>query len=142
VTATGDPVEDLVQLALVYRTSALADPHLYSIMFTKAVPGFEPNDDAAELARNTLAPLEETVRAGIETGVLADVDPGVVAVSCWAFVHGLVSLELNGNLPSEFSVGDADETALRANANGWKQHVADFTRRRIDGRRRRRDRER
>jgi AcrR family transcriptional regulator len=120
-TGTGDPVEDLVQLALVYRTSALADPHLYSIMFTKAVPGSEPNDDTAERARNTLAPLEETVRAGIEAGVLADVDPGVIAVSCWAFVHGLVSLELNGDLPSEFSVGDAYETALRANANGWRR---------------------
>jgi AcrR family transcriptional regulator len=118
---SGDPVEDLVRLGLVYRTSALADPHLYPIMFTKAVPGFEPNKEAAALGRANLAPLEKTVRAGVESGVFADVDPGVIAVSCWGFVHGLVSLELNGNLPTEFSVGDAYETALRANANGWRR---------------------
>jgi AcrR family transcriptional regulator len=121
VTRTGDPVEDLVHLGLAYRASALADPHLYPIMFTKAVPGFEPNAEAADLGRDTLAPLEETVRTGVESGVLADVGPGVIAVSCWGFVHGLVSLELNGNLPPEFSTGDAYETALRANANGWRR---------------------
>jgi AcrR family transcriptional regulator len=121
VPGTGDPVEDLVRLGLVYRSSALADPHLYPIMFTKAVPGFEPNAEAAKLGRDMLAPLEKTVRAGVESGALADVGPGVIAVSCWGFVHGLVSLELNGNLPPEFSVGDAYETALRANANGWRR---------------------
>src|SRR6187399_2948598 len=34
----GDPVEDFIRLGLAYRESALAEPHLYSIMFTKAVP--------------------------------------------------------------------------------------------------------
>jgi len=121
VTRTGDTLDDLVRLGLVYRESALADPHLYPIMFTKAVPGFEPNEEAAELGRATLAPLEETVRAGVESGVLADVDPGIIAVSCWGFVHGMVSLELNGNLPAEFHVGDTYETALRANVNGWRR---------------------
>ena len=121
VQLTGDPVEDLVRLGLAYRASALADPQLYSIMFTNAVPGFEPSAEAAALGRANLAPLEESVRAGVESGVFADIDPDVIAVSCWGFVHGLVSLELNGNLPDEFSVGDAYETALRANANGWRR---------------------
>jgi AcrR family transcriptional regulator len=121
VELTGDPVEDLVRLGLAYRASALADPQLYSIMFTNAVPGFEPSAEAAALGRANLAPLEESVRAGVESGVFADIDPDVIAVSCWGFVHGLVSLELNGNLPDEFSVGDAYETALRANANGWRR---------------------
>jgi AcrR family transcriptional regulator len=120
-TRTGDIVEDIVRLGLVYRESALADPHLYPIMFTKAVPGFEPNEEAAELGRATLAPLEETVRAGVESGVLTEVDPGIITVSCWGFVHGMVSLELNGNLPDGFNVGDTYKTALRANVNGWRR---------------------
>ncbi|GAB3475492.1 TetR/AcrR family transcriptional regulator [Amycolatopsis cihanbeyliensis] len=121
VEPTGDTVVDMVRLGLAYRESALADPHLYSIMFTTAVPGFEPNEEAGELASSTLEPLLTTVRAGIEAGVLRQEPPEVIAVSCWGLVHGLVSLELNGNIPEQAGLGvsKAYEIALRANAEGW-----------------------
>jgi AcrR family transcriptional regulator len=118
-TLTGEAIEDLVALGSAYRASALADPNLYGIMFTKSVPGFEPNEDADELARETLKPLENIVRRAVAEGVFADVPPETIAVACWAFVHGLVSLELTGNLPEEFDVTGSYETALRANASGW-----------------------
>jgi AcrR family transcriptional regulator len=121
VTRTGDAIEDMVRLGLAYRTTALADPQLYSIMFTGSVPGVTPNEETGRLSRAALMPLEDTIRAGVESGVLADVALELVTVSWWSFVHGLVSLELNGNLPAEFSSGDACETALRANANGWRR---------------------
>ncbi len=120
----GDAVEDLVTLGSAYRASALADPNLYGIMFTRSVPGFEPNEDAEELARETLKPLERTIRQAIADGVFVDVPPETVAVACWAFVHGLVSLELTGNLPEEFDVTSTYETALRANASGWLAHTS------------------
>ncbi|TNC21664.1 TetR/AcrR family transcriptional regulator [Amycolatopsis alkalitolerans] len=116
---TGDAFEDLVRLGLVYRESALADPHLYSIMFTKAVPGFEPTAEASELGRRTLAPLVEVVRDGISSGRFADVPPETIAVSSWGIVHGLVSLELNGNLPSDSDVAGTFEASLRAHVTGW-----------------------
>ncbi|WP_410577730.1 TetR/AcrR family transcriptional regulator [Amycolatopsis sp. lyj-108] len=119
VTLSGDPIEDLVRLGVAYRESALADPHLYAIMFTKSVPGFEPVEETSEQARATMAPLEETIRKAIADGVFLDLPPEVVTVACWGFVHGLVSLELNGNLPEKFTVSTAYETALRANASGW-----------------------
>lgn len=119
VPRTGDAVEDMVQLGLAYRDSALADPHLYSIMFTKAVPGFEPRPEADELGRRTLSPLVEVVRAGISSGLFAEVAPETIVVSAWGIAHGLVSLELNGNLPPAFDVGASYEAALRANARGW-----------------------
>ena len=116
---TGDPVDDLVALGTAYRASALADPHLYGIMFTKSVPGFEPNSDAGQRARATMEPLLEIIRAAIAAGVFADVPPETIAVGCWAFVHGLVSLELSGNLPDGLDVAGSAEIALRANASGW-----------------------
>jgi AcrR family transcriptional regulator len=121
VPRTDDPVEDFVRLGLAYRDSALADPHLYSIMFTKAVPGFEPGEEAARLARRTLAPLADTVRAAIESGRFVDVSPDTIAISAWGIVHGLVSLELNGNLPATFDVAVSYEAALRAHAKGWQR---------------------
>jgi AcrR family transcriptional regulator len=119
VERTGDVVEDLVRLGLVYRDSALADPHLYPIMFTRAVPGFEPNEEAGRLARSTLQPVLELAREGVTAGTLADVSPELITISCWGFVHGLVSLELNGDLPPEHRTVEAYTTALRANARGW-----------------------
>ncbi len=119
VTLSGDPVEDLVRLGVAYRESALADPHLYAIMFTKSVPGFEPAEETSEHARATMAPLEGTIRQAVADGVFLDVPPEVVTVACWGFVHGLVSLELNGNLPEQYTVSTAYETALRVNAAGW-----------------------
>jgi AcrR family transcriptional regulator len=119
---TGDAVGDLVALGTAYRASALADPHLYGIMFTKSVPGFEPNADAEQLARETLKPLEDIIRRAIADGVFVDVPTETIAVGCWAFVHGLVSLELTGNLPEGFDVTGSYETALRANASGWVKH--------------------
>ncbi|RZQ62795.1 TetR/AcrR family transcriptional regulator [Amycolatopsis suaedae] len=119
VETTGDVAEDLVRLGLAYRESALADPHLYTIMFTQAVPGFEPGDDAAELALGTLRPLRDLVTAGIEAGVFRDVDPDVMTMSAWGLAHGLVSLEVSGSQPDTFDFGGAYETALRMNVRGW-----------------------
>ncbi|GAA5170565.1 MULTISPECIES: TetR/AcrR family transcriptional regulator [Amycolatopsis] len=122
VERTGDAVEDLVRLGLVYRESALADPHLYSVMFTTAVPGFEPTEEAQRLGREALAPLVEVVRNGVESGQFEDVAPETIAISAWGLVHGLVSLELNGTLPPDFDVASSYETALRAHAGGWRRH--------------------
>ncbi|HVV10690.1 TetR/AcrR family transcriptional regulator [Amycolatopsis sp.] len=121
VVPSGDPAEDFVRLGLAYRESALADPNLYSIMFTKAVPGFEPAPESTDLARRTLSPLIEAVREAIAAKVFADVAPETIAVSAWGLVHGLVSLELNGNLPTGFDVAASYETALRAHADGWRR---------------------
>jgi AcrR family transcriptional regulator len=111
VTRTGDPAEDLVQLGMAYRTAALAEPHLYLIMFTKAVAGFEPD---REVAVQVLGPL---VEVGRSTGLP---DPETAAMTVWGLVHGLVSLELNGNLTDAGQV----ERVLRAGLAGFTVTVA------------------
>ncbi|WP_018682432.1 TetR/AcrR family transcriptional regulator [Actinokineospora enzanensis] len=118
VTPTGDPAEDLIQLGLAYRTSALADPHLYSIMFGAALPGFEPDESAAEQSRAALSPLLEVIETGVHTGIFTD-PHNTMAVGCWGIVHGLVSLELCGSLPPDLDTTTAYEHSLRANVRGW-----------------------
>ena len=118
VTPTGDPLEDLVRLGIAYRDSALADPHLYAIMFGDAIPGFEPDEEAHALALAALAPLQDTVRAGVETGLFTG-PANSMTMACWAIVHGFVSLELTGALPPELDVASTYETALRNNLAGW-----------------------
>ncbi|GAA4415742.1 TetR/AcrR family transcriptional regulator [Actinokineospora soli] len=119
VELTDDPAEDLVRLGLAYRASALADPHLYDIMFGDAIPGFDPDDDARATALSALSPLNSAITAGITSGVFLD-SPKTMAMACWGIAHGLVSLELNNALPPGMDPSTTYESALRANLNGWR----------------------
>src|SRR5262249_37985695 len=121
VRPSPDPLADLRALGHAYRASALADPHLYSVMFGSPVPGFEPEPDDYSRAKATFAPLLATVRRAITAGLLIDADPELIATALWANVHGLVSLELRAAtattiVPPE----ELFDTALRATLNGWR----------------------
>src|SRR5829696_293212 len=111
-------------LAAVYdeavRRFALADPHLYGVMFSPRAPGFEPDSDAVERSKSTFAPLVDAVRRAIDRGQLPPCNPVQVATACWAAAHGVVSLELGSFLPSD--AGDASEVfaaTLRSLTAGW-----------------------
>jgi AcrR family transcriptional regulator len=121
VTPSDDPLTDLLALGRAYRDSALADPHLYAVMFGSSVPGFEPAPQDYAHAEATFIPLLDTVRRAIAAGLLRDADPGLIATALWANVHGLVSLELRGAMPGgAVAPGELFETAIRANLNGWQ----------------------
>lgn len=117
VSHTDDPLFDLLQLGVVYRESALADPHLYSIMFAHPVPEFEPDQEAALQSRSTMEPLLDAVRRGVEAGALRAEKPELIGFSLWATVHGLVSLELAGCAPED--VGADYRRSLQAAVAGW-----------------------
>ena len=116
VPVTDDPAEDLVQIGLAYRRSALADPQFYSVLYSKVV---EPTKAMSRAAGRTFAPVIDTVRRAVEGGVFVDEDPEQIAMSMWGIAHGLVSLELNGNLPPGIDPAATYELALRAHGRGW-----------------------
>ena len=119
VPVTEDPAEDLVQIGLAYRRSALADPQFYSVLYSKVV---EPTKAMSRAAGRTFAPVINTVRRAIEQQVFLDEDPEQIAMSMWGIAHGLVSLELNGNLPPGIDAAATYELALRAHGRGWLSH--------------------
>ncbi|MFJ6675284.1 TetR/AcrR family transcriptional regulator [Actinosynnema sp. NPDC091369] len=120
VPQTDDPVEDLVQIGLAYRAGALADPQFYLVMFSKVVPNFEPSDETKEAAVQTFLPVVRDVGRAVESGLFAPEPPERIALAMWGMVHGLVSLELNGNLPPGVEIAPVYERALRAHADGWR----------------------
>jgi AcrR family transcriptional regulator len=96
-TAT-DPLASLVELGHGYRLAALESRHLYGLMFGPRPPGLEPEDDDDTAAAATFSPLVEGVRNAVTAGVLVG-DPERIALHLWVVAHGMVSLELSGQLP-------------------------------------------
>ena len=99
VPRTDDVPDDLIRVAVAYRTWALDNPRYYAIMFRSAVPGFEPSPDSVEFARTGLAKLVERVHQAAQRGDLtgaAGFDPTQIATFLWATCHGMISLELDG----------------------------------------------
>lgn len=92
--ATGE--DPLAALAGVYRSFALAHPHLYRLMTGRP------------LRRDLLPPgLEARAAASVVHAAGGNPDR---ARSLWALAHGLVDLELNGRFPPGADV----EAAWRA----------------------------
>ncbi|MFN8040481.1 MAG: TetR/AcrR family transcriptional regulator [Acidimicrobiales bacterium] len=96
VRTTADPVADLRRCGLAYRRNALSNPTHYLVMFERIVPGFEPSPEAKAAGVGTLALLEARISRGVELGQVIDrPDPAELALSLWASLHGMVSLELH-----------------------------------------------
>ncbi|WP_432970417.1 TetR/AcrR family transcriptional regulator [Dactylosporangium sp. CA-233914] len=103
VPRTDDAVADLRGLGQAYRANALANPHLYELMFGRPVPEFQPDAETAALIQPTFDALVAAVARCTAEGAFAPSEPYDVAVMLNGLAHGLCSLELRGAL------GDPDE---------------------------------
>lgn len=99
VGATDDPVADMALLGRAYRRNALANSHLYSVMFGgSSLAGFSLSEEDRQAGRYTLLhAVECAVRCGT-AGRFSTVQPEMTASQMWIAVHGLVTLELGGYL--------------------------------------------
>jgi AcrR family transcriptional regulator len=118
-TQETDPLRRLASLAQVYRRHALADPDYYRVMFGGAIADFQPSDAAVAVSRKPFRVLVDAVQACMAAGVFLPADPELVAAALWATVHGVISLQLAGNL-SELEANAVFLSATRALASGYQ----------------------
>ncbi len=118
VERTDDPLGDLARLGLAYREFAIGNPHLYAVLFSRPMPEFEPDDDARNEALSSFNVLVDLVKAAIDAGLLLD-SPDTVTWGLWAIVHGLVTLELENNLPDDVDPAERFATVVLAALRGW-----------------------
>ncbi|MFC5181448.1 TetR-like C-terminal domain-containing protein [Actinomadura harenae] len=106
VPPSDDPLADLARLAVAYRANALANPHLYSVMFGGAVLGALCEDDEEIRSgrftegAGTFGVLVEATGRAMSAGRLpgvGDADPADVSAQLWSALHGYVMLELGGH---------------------------------------------
>lgn len=94
-----DPFRDLRAMALAYRDNALANPHLYAVMFggPQAI-GMELTDEHLANAESSLRTVADATARARDAGQLIDLDKWELARRLWAAAHGAVLLELGGYL--------------------------------------------
>jgi AcrR family transcriptional regulator len=93
-----DALTAMARLGEAYRDTALANPHLYNLMFGGAVPGFTPDAASQAAADATFSPLVEAVQRCLDEGALVGDDAERIATFLWSVTHGVVSLEISGKL--------------------------------------------
>jgi AcrR family transcriptional regulator len=118
VQRTSDPRADLAALSQAFRANALANPHLYDLMFGKPFPGFAPDDEEAREALGTFQALVDAVQRCRDEGVIGTAEPLEVALVLFGMVHGLASLELKGWLGGPEQADQLWEIANRMALHG------------------------
>jgi AcrR family transcriptional regulator len=131
--ASNDPREKLEAIGLAYRNWAHTYPQRYQLIFGTPLPGYQAPAEkvfpssarsisalfsvveeiraAGNLRTNSVPTVNDKYRAYYEQWrtYSGDINPVslFVAMIIWARVHGIVSLELQGNLPPFGENGDA-----------------------------------
>ena len=124
-----DPAENVVRLGLAYRENALADPHLYALLFANAARAYlDADDEVGRLADSAFDILVNAVRRAVAAGVFVQEPAELIALGLWGLVHGLVTLEMQGTIPQDVPVDPAYELAVRAGVRGWLRSDRNDTR--------------
>lgn len=94
---TDDPLADLVVAGTAYRAFALAEPHLYLVMFGSASLGeYRLTEEELEVGLAAFGQLVAVVERVMDAGAIRRADPAAVAGQFWAALHGYVMIELSG----------------------------------------------
>jgi AcrR family transcriptional regulator len=124
---TDDPGADLLALGWAFRANALANPHLYDLMFRSPFPGLDLPVEDCEEALATFQVLVSAVRRCLEAGVIAPADPDDVAQMLFGLVDGLAGLELRGWLGESETAGRRWELALSVALRGLQRPGGETT---------------
>ncbi|MFE3991508.1 TetR/AcrR family transcriptional regulator [Streptomyces goshikiensis] len=111
---SADPFADLYALAVAYRRWARGHSHLYTVLFG----GVQPFDPSGEIgASDPIRPLLAAIDRALAASVLAG-EATSIALSIWATLHGMVTLELAGALDAATAEA-AFRSTIDATLRGW-----------------------
>ncbi|MFF3656322.1 TetR/AcrR family transcriptional regulator [Streptomyces olivochromogenes] len=111
---SADPLADLYALAVAYRRWGRGHSHLYTVLFG-GVQSFDPSGEVG--ASDPVLPLLAAIDRALAASVLVG-EATSIALSIWATLHGLMTLELAGALDAA-TAEVAFRSAIHATLRGW-----------------------
>lgn len=103
---TKDPVADLLALGKAYRANALENSHFYRVMFNSTLGSSTPerSSETFDMLVGAVERAAGCTRSQAQTR----------AYRLWAYIHGLVSLELNSFTPPAAETEDTEQAFIAA----------------------------
>lgn len=113
VERTDDPVADMAVLGRAYRHNAVANSHLYAVMFGgSSLAGFSLTEEDRQYGRYTMINVVECASRCIAAQRFRSTDAGLVAHHMWMATHGMVTLELGDYLIEPWTADSCLESQL------------------------------
>ena len=113
VKPSGDPVADLALIGRGYRHNAIANRHVFRVMFGEpSLGGFALSEEDRQHGRYTLSAVTDSAAECVEAGRFRPDDPALIAHQMWLGVHGTVMLEIGGYLISPYDADTCFEAQL------------------------------
>lgn len=97
-----DPLRLLVGSAWAYVSFGLEFPAYYKVTFSGTLENEHIHRDFMEISQRNLQLLKNIIEQCRSTGILQaeEIDSEIQAISLWGQLHGLVSLIIQGQIPS------------------------------------------
>lgn len=97
-----DPLRQFTGAAWAYVQFGLESPAHYKIIFSGVLQDEHSHPEFVEFSQRNMQTLRTIVERCREAGILnaSDMDSELQAVSLWGVIHGLVSLIIHGQVPS------------------------------------------
>lgn len=98
--AVPDPVASLKLCMTLYADFAQDQPEFYEMMFMAKLRSNDPQLEqrSQQQIQMALQFLTERVQKCVQTGLIRDVEPRACALRLWSLCHGMVSLQVLGEL--------------------------------------------
>ncbi|GAP12742.1 transcriptional regulator, TetR family [Longilinea arvoryzae] len=111
-----DPLRQLVGAAWAYVQFGLEAPAHYKITFSGAIQDEHGHPEFMEISQRNMQVLKAIVERCRAAGIMdsGGMDAELQAVSLWGLIHGLVSLWIQGQLPSHLMQRITPEAMLIA----------------------------
>mgnify|MGYP006128461369 CR=1 FL=1 len=95
-----DPVASLKLCMTLYAEFALKQPEFYEMMFMAKLRSEDPQLEkrSQQQIQMALLFLKARVTKCVSTGLINEVDPNACALRLWSLCHGMVSLQVLGQL--------------------------------------------
>jgi AcrR family transcriptional regulator len=103
----------VARLAAAYRAWAVAQPHRYRLLFGAPLPGYNAHDERLVVAAHramtvvfqaltSATPVGDSTLEAQLAAWAPEVEPGraLAGVTAWSRLHGIVTLEIEGNFAS------------------------------------------
>jgi len=97
-TYANDPKRQLQEGAWAYVQFAMSNTDTFKIMFSGVLDKEKEYPAFVEISQKTFHRVVDIVRACQDAGILSATPPEMMAVSVWGQIHGIISLNLEGQI--------------------------------------------